>query len=335
LNRLDGTSGRIDETGPYRKAGFMQPHKGTVYAVCGVSGKKGAGSALNHPVMFTGTDAYFGSLVIDIAGSDLTVNFLNSLGAVIDHVTIRKTITLQLKTALQGCQDPSNGLMYDSLRVKGLVPLAQPYTGLFTFVGEGGSESIAPGVLATGGPNAIVDWVFVELRDATTPATVVRTRAALIQRDGDVVDLDGVSPLQFHMPNGPYYVAIRHRNHLGVMTAAPIPLSQKPAVIDFRSPLTPTYGTAAQVNVNGLMAQWSGNCALDNKLLYTGTGNDRDPILVEIGGVVPTNTSTGYLRTDVNMDGTIKYTGALNDRDPILVNIGGVIPTNVVFEQLP
>jgi hypothetical protein len=35
------------------------------------------------------------------------------------------------------------------------------------------------------------------------------------------------------------------------------------------------------------------------------------------------------------MDGVVKYTGANNDRDRILVSIGGTVPTNVVVEQLP
>jgi hypothetical protein len=30
---------------------------------------------------------------------------------------------------------------------------------------------------------------------------------------------------------------------------------------------------------------------------------------------------------DVNMDGVIKYVGVRNDRDPILQNIGGAVPT--------
>ena len=61
----------------------------------------------------------------------------------------------------------------------------------------------------------------------------------------------------------------------------------------------------------------------------------RDPILVAIGGTVPTNTITGYRLEDTNLDGIVKYTGASNDRDPILVNIGGVVPTNTRTEQLP
>jgi len=35
------------------------------------------------------------------------------------------------------------------------------------------------------------------------------------------------------------------------------------------------------------------------------------------------------------MDGLVKYTGAGNDRDPILTNIGGVVPTNTRPQQLP
>ena len=55
---------------------------------------------------------------------------------------------------------------------------------------------MASSVTAVTGSDAIVDWVFVELRNASGN-TVVDSRAALLQRDGDVVDVDGVSPLRF------------------------------------------------------------------------------------------------------------------------------------------
>ena len=35
------------------------------------------------------------------------------------------------------------------------------------------------------------------------------------------------------------------------------------------------------------------------------------------------------------MDGQVKYTGTNNDRDLILQNVGGVVPTNIRVEQMP
>ena len=80
---------------------------------------------------------------------------------------------------------------------------------------------------------------------------------------------------------------------------------------------------------------WAGNAIHDDQLVYVGGSNDRDPILVAVGGSVPTNTATGYSMEDVNMDGVTRYVGGGNDRDPILVNIGGTVPTSVKVEQLP
>ncbi|MBK7383621.1 MAG: hypothetical protein IPI81_09835 [Flavobacteriales bacterium] len=74
----------------------------------------------------------------------------------------------------------------------------------------------------------------------------------------------------------------------------------------------------------------------NNELKYTGSFNDRDPILLAIGGSIPTAVLSGqYRKEDVNMDGEVKYIGAGNDRDPILQNIGGSVPTNTRVGQLP
>ncbi|MFZ1687651.1 MAG: metallophosphoesterase family protein [Flavobacteriales bacterium] len=336
--RLDGAAGRISELGAYQKAGDMAPHDGAVYTVCGVGGKKDAVGSLNHPAMFMSTYSQLGSLLIDIDGTALHAKFLNDAGAVIDHYDIEKpqsTLPLALKVALEGPLDTISGLMHDSLRVRGFIPLQQPFTGIFPLVGEGGSEAIAPAVLTVAGPNAIVDWVLVEVRNAEAPGQVLNTRAALLQRDGDVVDIDGVSPVRVHMAMGFYQVSVRHRNHLGAMTATPVQLMRSVSVIDFRSGSLATYGTAARRSIAGGLALWMGNSVADDLLMYVGTSNDRDPMLTAIGGVLVTNTVSGYLPEDTNMDGTVKYIGTKNDRDPILVNVGGVVPTNTRQEQLP
>ncbi|MBK6752949.1 MAG: hypothetical protein IPG69_05035 [Flavobacteriales bacterium] len=54
-----------------------------------------------------------------------------------------------------------------------------------------------------------------------------------------------------------------------------------------------------------------------------------------IGGLVPTATVNGYWPEDVNLNGQVRYAGGANDRDPILLTIGGTIPTAVRLQQLP
>jgi hypothetical protein len=221
--------------------------------------------------------------------------------------------------------------MVDSLRTKGLLPLQEPYTALGLGVAE--TVSTTPSVLSVTGGNAIVDWVVVELRNATTHSVIVEARAALLQRDGDVVAVDGVSPLGFCSAVGSYKVAVRHRNHLACMTNASFTLGATTTVIDLTLSGTATHGINARKTLGGVMALWAGNAVANAQLSYT--GNDRDAVLAAIGGTVPTNTVMGYLLADVNLDGAVVYTGGGNDRDVILGNIGGTVPTNVLDEQLP
>ena len=122
------------------------------------------------------------------------------------------------------------------------------------------------------------------------------------------------------------------------MTGTSVSISSTSLLVDLTTSTTATFGTDARKSVTGAVpveVLWSGAVNFDGVLKYTGTDNDRDPILIAIGGTVPTNTTDGYRAEDVNLDGTVKYTGTDNDRDPILINIGGVVPTNSRSAQLP
>lgn len=246
-------------------------------------------------------------------------------------------LQLNVHAVLEGPYDPATGLMDDALRELVDFPLADPFPALgYVHTGTGNAGTVEPAVLAVTGSDAIVDWVLVELRDANTPATVVASRSALLQRDGDVVDVDGVSPLGFELPEDDHHVALRHRNHLGVMTAAPVALTVAPVSIDLSS--VATHGTDARKNIAGAFpidALWAGDVSFDRSVVYTGAGNDRDLILQAIGGTVATNIVAGYRMADVNLDGIVKYAGSGNDRDIILQNIGGSVATNTKEEQLP
>jgi hypothetical protein len=245
-------------------------------------------------------------------------------------------IAVSAKAFLEGPFVSATVRMKDDLRAAGVIPLTEPYTAMgYLHMGGGGGETVAPTVLAIIGDDAIVDWVVVELRSAATPSTVLATRSALVQRDGDIVASDGGSPVPFNLPAGSYDVAIRHRTHLGIMTLNPVALSTSTTTVDLSSVSTATYGTNACKTVGSTQVMWMGDTNFSGVLLYTGSGNDRDPILVKVGSTTPNNTVTGYWREDLTMDGAVKYTGSANDRDPILVNVGSTTPNNVRVQQLP
>ncbi len=237
---------------------------------------------------------------------------------------------------LEGAMRQGSPLMGDELRTAGILPLEEPYAALGYFhIGDGGDEETTPTVLAVTGPNAIVDWVVVELRDPDYNGFRASSRSALLQRDGDVVDMDGVSPVAFTAPTGNYFLAIKHRNHLGVMTATPITFGPGPLTLDFTAASTAAFGTNALKTVGGRRCLWTGDATFNGQMKYTGAANDRDPILVRVGSTSPNNTVSGYFREDTNMDGLVKYTGSGNDRDPILLNVGSTTPNGVRNGQVP
>ncbi len=242
-------------------------------------------------------------------------------------------VFVRMNALLEGPYQGGFWPMKDDLRAAGLIPINEPYTAMgFVLDAAASTTSLA---LSWTLSNAIVDWVLVELRDAADPSVVVARKAGLLRVGTGVVAPDGVSAIGFSNAPGNYHVALRHRNHLGIMTAAPVALTNTPITIDTRDPATPIHGVEARKTVNGTMMLWAGNTVDDGLLKYVGANNDRDAILVQIGGMIPTATTSGYWPEDVNMDGLVKYVGAANDRDPILQNIGGIVPTATRSEQLP
>jgi hypothetical protein len=275
-----------------------------------------------------------------------------------DHL-VRMNLKVLLQGAMLGVTD---GLMRDDLRQQNYIPLNQPYgAGLharFTHVG-GGAESTTAMVLAAnaGTPDAIVDWVFVEVRDQNNPATVLQTKSALVQRDGDIVDAATGGVLQMNITATNFYVSIKHRNHLGAMTAqTSIPVAGD-VTVDFTT-LTGTqlYNTAGYENAemyilpDNRRALWGGDVNMDGKVKYDGGLNDRTAILADVISY-PTNGdysfnydfAFGYFQGDVNMNGKVKYNGGGNDQVLIQaiavvlypLNPGGSFNFDLLLEQLP
>ncbi|MBK6832595.1 MAG: hypothetical protein IPG92_18510 [Flavobacteriales bacterium] len=113
---------------------------------------------------------------------------------------------ISVRMLLQGPYDTQTGLMKDDLRIAGLLPVAEPYSGLaYLHAGGGGGETAPASVFAITGPDAIVDWVVMEFRSAGDPTVVLYTRSLLLQRDGDVVDTLGASAITPGVPAGNYF----------------------------------------------------------------------------------------------------------------------------------
>lgn len=327
----------------------------TVYGMCplggsiALSGQIGNNGSLNVVDATTGAVLAWSGVqdqVFALAASSSAVVAGGSFNAVYNHPVTNfavldppvPSVVISGSVQLHGAFDTGTGLMRDNLRSSGLLPYTEPYTGLGYAFTPGGGEGVIPtAVMNTTGTSAVVDWMVVELRNSLNSAQVVCSRRALLRRSGQLVDLNGQQALRLPAPPGSYFVAIRHRNHLGAMSASPIALSSTQVTsIPFTFSSFLTYGTEARKQVGNTMFLWPGDVTFNHQVRYTGGGNDRDPILAAIGGVNPTATLTGqYRREDVNLDGTVKYAGAANDRDIILQTVGGGTPTNTRNEQVP
>ncbi len=262
----------------------------------------------------------------------------------IDNVRIIDNVaTVDAVVFLQGASlNPNSGeetLMRDDVRVAGNISTISPYGDLL---------SVSTAVFNISGNDAIVDWVWLELRDANDDTSILDSRSALLQRDGNVVDLDGTSTVSFAVSPGNYHIVVKHRNHLGIMTSNAISLSRSSTVVDFTDASNQiTYGTDAQTTFglpNGVVAMWGGDANADGRLNYSGALSDvpfirsqvfNDPDNSVFGGPpVASYPSIGYYGTDVNMDNVTIYSGAASDVLNIRNNIFNN-PSNSVFGGPP
>jgi hypothetical protein len=240
-------------------------------------------------------------VVTGVGEGDVIISYtlVNSCGTkvVTKSITVtRDKVKISLKVFLEGAFNATTGKMNDDLRTGGLIPTYEPYSNLTSFNHSSGGESVAASVLATTGQNAIVDWVFVELRDKTTPSTVLHTRAALVQSDGDIVDVDGVSPLQFlDVLTDDYHVAVRHRNHLGFRTHHAVSLTATPIALDFTNGSEMTFGIAALLQKSSnLFVMYAGD-ADGNGVI---NAIDQNAWLLQFG-------AGGFLRPDFDLNGVV------------------------------
>jgi hypothetical protein len=163
-------------------------------------------------------------------------------------------------------------------------------------------------------PTPIVDWVYVQLRSTSSGATVA-ARSAFLRDDGMLVDDSGAPPVKMnHQTDGDYYVVVRHRDHLALMSSSAISLNQATSTLyDFTDSQGKAYGTAAMKQL------------ITPTPVYGMVGGDAATVF----GIVDSadrvaiwndNADTGYLYTDVTLSGNVDASDRVlcwNDRGRI------------------
>lgn len=314
-----------------------------------ISGSTGTGG-----VTLSWTDVTAKTAVSDGTGNySITVSFkwsgtlsASKTGYSFDPVSLSFTDVLDNKTAqnftatadkvlisprifLQGAYN--SGAMTTLLNSGSLIPLKSADAYSETAFSYTGSE-------VTSIPDAdVVDWVLVELRSNTDAASKIETKAAFLKKDGSITDIDGTSPVTFNQRPGNFYVVIRHRNHLPVMSASALALTTVSQVYDFTTAQSQAYGTNALKNLGGtgVFGMYAGDINNDGIIAYSGPDNDRAGVYLKIGGANVDDFVSGYLNEDVNLNGIVSYNNSGNDRAVIYQSIGGGNPADIITSQVP
>jgi alkaline phosphatase D len=171
---------------------------------------------------------------------------------------------LQLRVLLQGAYFASTDQMHNILRNNNLLPTEQPFDR--SPWNYNGTEIIND---LNNIPNSITDWILVELRQVGD-SSLIEQKAGLLHSNGLISDSDGLlNGISFAnaKPCTDYWVAIRPRNHLAVLSSNPITAPY--ALYDFTTAQTQAAGTAQQILVNGKYMLYAGDCNANGIINYS------------------------------------------------------------------
>lgn len=235
------------------------------------------------------------------------------LGTIVSTFDPTAGLDLSLKVFLEG---PFNNTeMETQLNAADQIPLTQPYNaGPWNYPGNESVASI---------PNPdVVDWILMELRDATSAATATQStrvarQAAFLLKDGSIKDLDGSSypHIIATISNDPYIV-IWHRNHLGILSATSPTSVGGVYEYDFSTGPDKVYGgTSGYKLLNGSIYGMVGG---DNNSNGVISNSDKNAWKLSAG-------KSGYIKADFNMSDQANNTDK-NDLWRINLNMSSQVP---------
>lgn len=194
---------------------------------------------------------------------------------------------LNAKVWLQGAYNTGSSNMNVELSNNQILPLWQPYNNIPWLHTSATVVSDIP-INAT-------DWLLIELLN--TSFEPIATTAAFVDTNGNLLSTDGTLGVGFPYLNNTtmYYLIIRHRNHVDIMSAAPVTLN---------AAITHNFGMPS--NVKGGISQLhdlgNGSYAmLAGDVDGNGTITHNDANAYQINQTMGNNST--YNKADCNLDG--------------------------------
>jgi len=217
-------------------------------------------------------------------------NRYHKLGLSKDTTFQTLPVYAEVKVFLEGPYSASGDTMGMALLTNGYLPKTSPYS----------EDSRTVATI----PADVVDWVLIQLRAKADSAAVV-SRSVFVKKNGTVVAENGIeTKIEMNAVEGYYFIVIRHRNHLAVMSAEHVELKNSGTILyDFTRNKNQYYGTDACKELEpSLWGLWAGDINQDKQITtmdYTSWYNS-----ARVG-------DSGYRVTDINFDGqvtTMDYT---------------------------
>lgn len=179
-----------------------------------------------------------------------------------------------------------NNKMETILKKKNSIPFEQPYN-VYPWNLNDNSTNISE-------VNIIVDWIIVELRSSETK--VEYSKAGLLTQNAIVLNSNGNYFSFSNITSGQYFIVIRHRNHLDIMSSLKVEVQNEVALnYDFTTSQAMAFGANALADLgNGKYGMFSGDADAD------GLVNNLDFGMVANG--IP---NKGYSNNDLDMNGTV------------------------------
>ena len=275
---------------------YVSGSDGNYIATCAIlgvtNGSSGTGTLFS--INLTGLSQTTGGTAISLSSvilrnvmnASITVDFIDGSVVNID-CPVYADITLFLEGAYNAETHCMNTTLYNS------IPLTSPYP-----------DEISVASI----PDNVVDWVFVELRSYLT-GSALDSKSMFLKSDGHICDPYYDHPGFANIGCGSYYVVIRHRNHLAIISENACQFKDE--------------GTAAQIDLTTAANIYGtgGIKELEPEVfgMYCGDIND-DCEITTMDYTKWYNSyfqgSSGYNSSDVNLDGevtTMDYTKWYNN----------------------